>query len=77
MVSLHPYFECCADAAVRETERNGMRKVKYARAFRLLLHIGNVLKTDSKTKPISKLNCSVIIFIYKLGYVKSAKRDIF
>ncbi len=42
-------------------------------AFRLLLLIGN----DLKTKPTSKLNCRVIIFIYKLGYVKSAKRDIF
>ncbi len=30
-------------------------------AFRLLLLIGNVLKTDSKTKPTSKLNCRVII----------------
>jgi hypothetical protein len=46
-------------------------------ALRLLLLIGNVLKTDSKTKPTSKLNCRVIIVIYKLGYVKSAKRDIF
>ncbi len=71
------YLECCADAAVRETERNGTRKVKYTRDYRLLLLIGNVLKTDSKTKPTSKLNCRVIIFIYKLGYVKSAKRDIF
>ncbi len=56
---------------------NGTRKVKYTRAFRLLLLIGNVLKTASKTKPASKLNCRVITFIYKLGYVKSAKRDIF
>ncbi len=78
MLSSSEYtFECCADAAVRETERNGTRKVKYTRAFRLLLLIGNVLKTDSKTKPTSKLNCRVITFIYKLGYVKSAKRDIF
>ncbi len=57
--------------------RNGTRKVKYIRDYRLLLLIGNVLKTDSKTKPTSKLNCRVMIFIYKLGYVKSAKRDIF
>ncbi len=35
--------------------------------IRLLLLIGNVLKTDSKTKPTSKLNCRVIIVIYKLG----------
>ncbi len=67
------HFECCADAAVRETERNAESE----EAFRLLLLIGNVLKTDSKTKPTSKLNCRVIIVIYKLGYVKSAKRDIF
>ncbi len=45
--------------------------------IRLLLLIGNVLKTDSKTKPTSKFNCRVIIVIYKLGYVKSEKRDIF
>ncbi len=57
--------------------RNGTRKVKYTRDYRLLLLIGKVLKTDSKTKPTSKLNCRVINFIYKLGYVKSAKRDIF
>ncbi len=62
---------------MRETERNGTRKVKYTRAFRLLLLIGNVLKTDSKTKPTSNLNCRVIIFIYKLGYVKSAKETSF
>ncbi len=43
------------------------RKWKYNQAFRPLLLIGNVLKTDSKTKPTSKLNCRVIIFIYKLG----------
>ncbi len=55
------YFECCADAAVRETERNAESE----EAFRL------------KTKPTSKLNCRVLIVIYKLGYVKSAKRDIF
>ncbi len=66
------YFECWADEAVRETERNAESE----EAFRLLLLIGNVLKTDSKTKPTSKLNCRVIIVIYKLGYVKSAKRDI-
>ncbi len=53
------------------------RNAESEEAFRLLLLIGNVLKTDSKTKPTSKLNCRVIIFIYKLGYVKSAKRDIF
>ncbi len=81
------YFECCTDAAVCEKERSAESE----EAFRLLLLIGNVLKTDSKTKPTSKLNCWVIIFIYKLGkifvklvnnlylqnYVKSAKRDIF
>ncbi len=70
-------LNAAADAAVRETEMNGTQKVKYTWAFRLLLLIGNVLKTDSKTKPTSKFNCRVIIFIYKLGYVKSAKRDIF
>ncbi len=69
--------ECCADAAVRETERNGTRKVKYTRDYRLLLLIGNGLKMDSKTKPTSKLNCRVIIFIYKLVYVKSAKETSF
>ncbi len=57
---------------LRETERNAESE----EAFRLLLLIGNVLKTDSKTKPTSKLNCRVITFIYKVGYVKSAKRDI-
>ncbi len=55
------------------TERNAESE----EAFRLLLLNGNVLKTDSKTKPTSKLNCRVIIVIYKLGYVKSTKRDIF
>ncbi len=58
-------FECCADTAVREKERNGMLKVKYTRAFRLLLLIGNVLKTDSKTMPTSKFNCRVIILFTK------------
>ncbi len=43
-------------------------------AFRLLLLIGNVLKTDSKTKPTSKLNCRVIIVIYKLGCQECKKR---
>ncbi len=43
-----------------------LRKVKYTQAFRLLLLIGNVIKTDSKTKPTSKLHCRVIVFIYKL-----------
>ncbi len=42
-------------------------KVKYTRAFRLLLLIGNVLKMDSKTKPTSKINYRVKICIYKLG----------
>ncbi len=70
------YFECWADAAVRETERNGTRKVKYTRDYRLLLLIGNVLKTDSKTKPTSKLNCRVIIFIYKLGCQECKKRHL-
>ncbi len=70
------YFECCADAAVRETERNGTRKVKYTRAFILLL-IGNVLKTDSKTKPTSKFNCRVINFIYKLGCQECKKETYF
>ncbi len=45
-------------------------------AFRLLL-IGNVLKMDSKTKPTSKLNCRVIIVIYKLGLLRVQKRHIF
>ncbi len=58
---------------MRETEQNAESE----EAFRLLLLIGNVLKMDAKTKPTSKLNCRVIIFIYKLSYVKSAKRDIF
>ncbi len=53
------------------TERNAESE----EAFRLLLLIGNVLKTDSKTKPTSKFNCRVIIVIYKLGYVKSAKKS--
>ncbi len=57
-----------------ELVRNGTQKVKYIWAFRLLLLNGNVLKTDSKTEPTSKLNCRVIIFIYKLGYVKCKKR---
>ncbi len=35
-------------------------------AFRLLLLIGNVLKTDSKTKPTSKLNCRVIIVMSRV-----------
>ncbi len=35
-----------------------------------------VLKMNTKTKPTSKLNCRGIIFIYKLGNIKSAKRDI-
>ncbi len=37
-VRTHPrrvYFESCADAAVRETGRNGTRKVKLTRAFSL------------------------------------------
>ncbi len=53
------YFESC------ETERNAESEVYPG--LRLLLLIGNVLKTDSKTKPTSKLNCRVIILIYKLG----------
>ncbi len=56
--------------------RNGTRKVKYTRAFRLLLLIGNVLKTDSKTKPTSELNCRVIIFIYKLVCQECKKRHL-
>ncbi len=47
-----------------------LRKVKYTQAFRLLLLIGNVIKTDSKTKPTSKLHCRVIVFIYKLRRVQ-------
>ncbi len=66
------YFECCADAAVRETERNAESE----EAFRAFLLIGNVLKTDSKTKPTSKLNCRVIIIIYKLGYQECKKRHL-
>ncbi len=66
------YFECCADEAVRETEQNAESE----EAFRLLLLIGNVLKTDSKTKPTSKLNCRVIIFIYKLGCQECKKRHL-
>ncbi len=58
---------------MRETERNAESE----EAFRLLLLNGNVLKMDSKTKPTSNMNCRVIIVIYKLVYVKSAKRDIF
>ncbi len=38
-------------STLKATRRNGTRKVKYTRTFRLLLHIGNVLKMDSKTKP--------------------------
>ncbi len=56
--------------------RNGTRKVKYTRDYRLLLLIGNVLKMDSKTKPTSKLNCRVIIFIYKLGCQECKKRHL-
>ncbi len=66
------YFECCADAAVCETERNAESE----EAFRLLLLIGNVLKTDSKTKPTPKLNCRVIIVIYKLGCQECKKRHL-
>ncbi len=55
-----------------ETERNAESE----EAFRLLLLIGNVLKTDSKTKPTSKLNCRVIIFIYKLGCQECKKRHL-
>ncbi len=55
----------CTEYTLKAARRNGVRKVKYTRAFRLLF-IGHVLKTDSKTKPTSKLNCRVIIFIYKL-----------
>ncbi len=51
-------------------------EVGYTRAFRLLLLIGKVLKTDSKTKPTSKLNCRVIIFIYKLGCQECKKRHL-
>ncbi len=40
-----------AEYTLKAARRNGMRKAKYTRAFRLLLLIGNVLKTDSKTKP--------------------------
>ncbi len=45
-------------------------------AFRLLLLIGNVLKMDAKTKPTSKLNCRVIIVIYKLGCQECKKRHL-
>ncbi len=72
LFSVWVYFECCADTAVRETERNAESE----EAFRLLLLIGNVLKTDSKTKPTSKLNCRVIIFIYKLGCQECKKRHL-
>ncbi len=53
------------------TEQNGESE----EAFRLLLLNGNVLKMDSKTKPTSKLNCRVIIFIYKLGCQECKKRS--
>ncbi len=63
----------------RGCARDGTERGKWSipGTIGFLLLIWNVLKTDSKTKPTSKLNCRVIIFIYKLGYVKSAKRDIF
>ncbi len=61
---VQPYFECCADG----TER-GKWSIP-----------GPVLKKlemfDSKTKPASKLNCRVIIFIYKLGCQECKKRHL-
>ncbi len=59
---------------LRETERNAESEV-YS-GLRLLLLIGNFLNMDSKAEPSSKSNCRVIIFIYKLVYVKSTKGDI-
>ncbi len=44
-----------AECTLTSARRNGMQKVMYTRAFRLLLLIGNVLNMDSKTKPTSKL----------------------